>query len=466
MQAFVSDFGTARLLDPDSSSNFTANIAGTYGYIAPELAYTLVVNEKCDVYSFGVVAVETMMGEHPGDIVSTLWTSCGEDIMLHKILNPQLPYPRENSIARSIVLIVSLVLACLSANPKSRPTMKQVSEAFLAQKLPLAMPFHEISMAQLRDNNRSWEDVISPEKASYKGKEITLGSENPSKGGGGCDNCVERDFMNSSGGGSSSKTQAFLFHMIHLNPVSKPVGLHVRQLMTAATWIVIALALSHNRPAIAAGTEADALRRSGWWPDYITSNTSLSHCMWWGISCDDSGNVVEINMPPRGCYGCWFISNLSSMNFSLLPNLGSLRLPYNYLTGITPLQICALPKLWHLDLSDNYLTEGFIPLEIGNCVNLYHVDLECNSFVGPIPSSLAKLRNLTCLYLQRNSFNGSMPPELGDLTNLAYMSVEENQYRRSIPLEIGNLKRLIDLRLSSNSFTGPISSKIGDLKSH
>ncbi|XP_056169611.1 MDIS1-interacting receptor like kinase 2-like isoform X2 [Syzygium oleosum] len=35
MQAFVSIFGTARLLDLDSSSNLTANMAGTYGYIAP-----------------------------------------------------------------------------------------------------------------------------------------------------------------------------------------------------------------------------------------------------------------------------------------------------------------------------------------------------------------------------------------------------------------------------------------------
>ncbi|XP_039173778.1 MDIS1-interacting receptor like kinase 2-like [Eucalyptus grandis] len=98
MQAFVSDFGTARLLDHDSSSNFTANIAGTYGYIAPELAYTLVVNEKCDVYSFGVVAMETMMGEHPRDIVSTLSTSSGEDIMLHKILDPRLPIPKRTPL--------------------------------------------------------------------------------------------------------------------------------------------------------------------------------------------------------------------------------------------------------------------------------------------------------------------------------------------------------------------------------
>ncbi|KAF8015131.1 hypothetical protein BT93_H0815 [Corymbia citriodora subsp. variegata] len=166
MQGFVSDYGTARLLDHDSSSNFTANIAGTYGYIAPELAYTLVVNEKCDVYSFGVVAMETMMGEHPGDIVSTLLTSFGEDIMLHKILDPRLSFPRENSIARSIVLIVSLALACLSANPKSRPTMKQVSEAFLARKLPLVKPFHEISLAQLRDNDKSWLEGGSREASS------------------------------------------------------------------------------------------------------------------------------------------------------------------------------------------------------------------------------------------------------------------------------------------------------------
>ncbi|TXG74552.1 hypothetical protein ES288_1Z033800v1 [Gossypium darwinii] len=55
-EAFVADFGTARMLDLDSSNKTI--IVGTYGYVAPELAYTMIVTEKCDVYSFGVVALE------------------------------------------------------------------------------------------------------------------------------------------------------------------------------------------------------------------------------------------------------------------------------------------------------------------------------------------------------------------------------------------------------------------------
>ncbi|KAL9429252.1 hypothetical protein AB3S75_031127 [Citrus x aurantiifolia] len=47
LEVFVADFGTARLLHVDSSNRTLR--AGTYGYIAPELAYTMVVTEKCDV---------------------------------------------------------------------------------------------------------------------------------------------------------------------------------------------------------------------------------------------------------------------------------------------------------------------------------------------------------------------------------------------------------------------------------
>ncbi|CDP11414.1 unnamed protein product [Coffea canephora] len=67
-QAHISDFGTERLIRPNSSR--WMSFAGTYGYAAPELAYTLEVNEKCDVYSFGVLALEVIMGKHPGDFIS------------------------------------------------------------------------------------------------------------------------------------------------------------------------------------------------------------------------------------------------------------------------------------------------------------------------------------------------------------------------------------------------------------
>ncbi|XP_031275298.1 MDIS1-interacting receptor like kinase 2-like [Pistacia vera] len=65
-EAHVSDFGTAKLLKPDSS-NWT-QLAGTYGYVTPELAYIMTVTKKCDVYSFGVLILEVILGKHPGDV--------------------------------------------------------------------------------------------------------------------------------------------------------------------------------------------------------------------------------------------------------------------------------------------------------------------------------------------------------------------------------------------------------------
>ncbi|ESW11615.1 hypothetical protein PHAVU_008G045200, partial [Phaseolus vulgaris] len=125
----VSDFGTARFLNLDSSNQTI--VAGTIGYIAPELAYTMVVNEKCDVYSFGVVALETLMGKHPKEILSSLQsTSTDDDIKLCEILDQRLPHPTY-SILQDIIVIAIVTFACLNPNPCSRPTMKNISHIFL-----------------------------------------------------------------------------------------------------------------------------------------------------------------------------------------------------------------------------------------------------------------------------------------------------------------------------------------------
>ncbi|XP_065631575.1 probable leucine-rich repeat receptor-like protein kinase At1g35710 [Quercus suber] len=151
-QAFVSDFGTARLLDPNSSNQTL--VAGTYGYIAPELAYTMMFTEKCDVYSFGVVALEILMGIHPGELLTTLSSSSSSsssrNMMLNEILDQRLP-PPNRIVARDIFFVATIAFACLCTKPKSRPTMNWVSQEFLSRKKPIAKPLHAVSLWQLKN---------------------------------------------------------------------------------------------------------------------------------------------------------------------------------------------------------------------------------------------------------------------------------------------------------------------------
>ncbi|PPR80650.1 hypothetical protein GOBAR_AA40063 [Gossypium barbadense] len=158
MEAFIADFGTARLLNPDTSNRTV--IVGTYGYIAPEFAYSLIVTEKCDVYSFGVLALEVLMGKHPGELLSTLSSSSSrvQNFMLNEILDPRLSTPRSRKMAGDIAFIAVIAFACLRARPKARPTMKLVSQEFLHINSPVAMPLHEISLIELKNHEMFMSD--------------------------------------------------------------------------------------------------------------------------------------------------------------------------------------------------------------------------------------------------------------------------------------------------------------------
>ncbi|KAK3019870.1 hypothetical protein RJ639_004178 [Escallonia herrerae] len=123
-EAYVSDFGTAKLLKLDSS-NWSA-VAGTYGYVAPELAFTMKVTEKCDVYSLGVLAMEVIKGRHPGDVIPSL-TSSSEKFQLKDLVDQRLPSlsPKVDEIVKCIV---ELARSCLHTNPQSRPTMRVIDQ--------------------------------------------------------------------------------------------------------------------------------------------------------------------------------------------------------------------------------------------------------------------------------------------------------------------------------------------------
>ncbi|CAL5348613.1 unnamed protein product [Camellia sinensis] len=155
--AHISDFGTARFMNLNSS-NWTSFV-GTFGYAAPELAYTMEVNEKCDVYSFGVLALEVIMGKHPGDLISSLLsssssssTSTAQRIFLKDILDQCLLPPR-NQVAEQIVVVAKLAFACLHTTPLSRPTMQQVATILSKQRPTLQNQFYTITLGQLFDIN-------------------------------------------------------------------------------------------------------------------------------------------------------------------------------------------------------------------------------------------------------------------------------------------------------------------------
>ncbi|RHN78466.1 putative protein kinase RLK-Pelle-LRR-XI-1 family [Medicago truncatula] len=134
--AHVSDFGTSKFLNPNSS-NMTS-FAGTFGYAAPELAYTMEVNEKCDVFSFGILTLEMLFGKHPGDIVTYLWQQPSQsvtDLRLDTMplidkLDQRLPHPTK-TIVQEVASMIRIAVACLTESPHSRPTMEQVCRQFL-----------------------------------------------------------------------------------------------------------------------------------------------------------------------------------------------------------------------------------------------------------------------------------------------------------------------------------------------
>ncbi|KAJ7947355.1 Receptor-like kinase [Quillaja saponaria] len=120
-------------LDWDRRTNIVQGVAnGTFGYSAPELAYTMDVNEKCDVYSYGVMTLEVVLGQHPGDLISSLFSpssssmgSTSKNLLLNDVLDQWLS-PPTYPITEEIVSVAMLALACLNETPRSRPSMEQV----------------------------------------------------------------------------------------------------------------------------------------------------------------------------------------------------------------------------------------------------------------------------------------------------------------------------------------------------
>ncbi|XP_042509118.1 probable leucine-rich repeat receptor-like protein kinase At1g35710 [Macadamia integrifolia] len=163
LEPHVADFGTSRFLNPNSSNRTIP--AGTYGYIAPELAYTMVVTEKCDVYSFGVLTLEIIMGKHPAELISSLSSPNAEDIMLNDVLDPRPPPPTQ-LVAQDLNVSMMLGIACLHTNPKSCPSMQYVSQKLRSSTDLIAVLLYKFIVAirhmKIKPNPLSYMEMVHP----------------------------------------------------------------------------------------------------------------------------------------------------------------------------------------------------------------------------------------------------------------------------------------------------------------
>ncbi|KAK8678283.1 hypothetical protein V6N13_143788 [Hibiscus sabdariffa] len=81
---------------------------------------------------FGVVALEVMMGKHPTELVSALTSSVQQNKELDQKdvpLDPRIQTPADGETALEVASIVRHAVSCISIDPKSRPTMRWVSQA-------------------------------------------------------------------------------------------------------------------------------------------------------------------------------------------------------------------------------------------------------------------------------------------------------------------------------------------------
>ncbi|KAL3840049.1 hypothetical protein ACJIZ3_024640 [Penstemon smallii] len=127
----LSDFGLAKWASTTSSYITCTDVAGTFGYLAPEYFMYGKVNEKIDVYAYGVVLLELLSGRKPisndcpkGQESLVMWARPFlNSEKFARLLDPNLGSSYDHEQVERMVLAASL---CIRRAPRARPQLSLV----------------------------------------------------------------------------------------------------------------------------------------------------------------------------------------------------------------------------------------------------------------------------------------------------------------------------------------------------
>ncbi|KAL3641215.1 hypothetical protein CASFOL_016183 [Castilleja foliolosa] len=127
----LSDFGLAKWATASSSHITCTDVAGTFGYMAPEYFMYGKVNEKIDVYAYGVVLLELLSGRKPisnncpkGQESLVMWAKpILNSEKFARLMDPEMGNCYDHEQVERMVLASSL---CIRRTPRARPHMSLV----------------------------------------------------------------------------------------------------------------------------------------------------------------------------------------------------------------------------------------------------------------------------------------------------------------------------------------------------
>lgn len=137
--AQLGDFGLARLLQNDAFGCATTMLAGTPGYLAPEVGFSGKATPESDVYSFGMVVIEVVCGRRSrgileeNSLVDYAWSFHGKNALLECVDRQLQGKFDEEQVKRTLIS----GLACLHPDFTLRPKIRKVVQVFLNPNEPL-----------------------------------------------------------------------------------------------------------------------------------------------------------------------------------------------------------------------------------------------------------------------------------------------------------------------------------------
>ncbi|PKA62886.1 Serine/threonine-protein kinase BRI1-like 1 [Apostasia shenzhenica] len=137
LEARVSDFGMARLVNALDTHLSVSTLAGTPGYVPPEYYQSFRCTAKGDVYSYGVVLLELITGKKPidpvefGDNNLVGWAKqMVKESRSAEVFDPELVNELKPLGDEELHKYFKIASECLDDRPLRRPTMIQVMAMF------------------------------------------------------------------------------------------------------------------------------------------------------------------------------------------------------------------------------------------------------------------------------------------------------------------------------------------------